>query len=102
MGIADKNGINNEYPQRLAKIKPIRIMQYPVTVASFQKFKLEKTRYRTYSEEHESSWCFKNLTNSKAMVDIFQNPTDPVSIQKAIEDSTLLNEPYYFYNFGTI
>lgn len=58
-----------------------RIMQYPVTVASFQKFKLEKTRYMTYSEEHESSWCFKNLTNSKAMVDIFQNPRDPVSPQ---------------------
>lgn len=24
MGIADKNGINNEYPQRLAKVKPFR------------------------------------------------------------------------------
>ena len=47
-----------------------RIMLYPVTVASFKKFKFEKYKFRTEAETHGSSWVLKNfIKNNKKAID---------------------------------
>ncbi len=48
-------------------------MQYPVTMASFQKFRYAKS-FMTFAEDHGVSWCFKNLTNKQAAIDGYQQP----------------------------
>jgi formylglycine-generating enzyme required for sulfatase activity len=87
MGINDRDGNNYEYPQRKATVKPFRfrfiiidimknpylslillflinrIMIYPVTIASFKKFKNIKKGYKTEPEKTGYSWVFKGLIN---------------------------------------
>lgn len=53
-------------------------MLYPVTMASFQKFKLNKKKYRTHAEIYESSWVFNQLKNPFGKIDIYKSLHDHV------------------------
>lgn len=66
MGINDREGYNYEYPQRKGIVKPMRVMLYPVSIASFKRYKQQKYKHRTDAEIAGYSWVFKQLLNKKA------------------------------------
>ncbi len=88
MGINDREGVNDEYPQRQAIVKPFRMMLYPTTVASFWKFKFYKYQHKTTAEKHLSSWVFKNLVNQIADIDVYRNLDEDES--RAAQDEEMI------------
>ena len=78
MGVNDNSGVNGEYPQRKAIVHPFRINLYPVTVASFKRYKNDKFNHRTDAETAQFSWVFSKQVNKKAHIDEKKNENDNV------------------------
>ncbi len=68
MGINDKEGHNFEYPQRKGIVKAMRVMLYPVSIASFKKYKQVKHMHKTDAELAGHSWVFNQLLNKHVVI----------------------------------
>jgi sulfatase modifying factor 1 len=68
MGINDRDGFNFEHPQRKGIVKAMRVMLYPVSLASFKRYKQQKYRHRTDAELAGKSWVFKQVLNENAVL----------------------------------
>ncbi|CAF0856803.1 unnamed protein product [Adineta ricciae] len=66
MGINNPDGINMEFPARLAYVRSFRIFQYPVTVAAFRRYTQDKPRHRTEAEKKGYSFMLGNPTKKSA------------------------------------
>jgi formylglycine-generating enzyme required for sulfatase activity len=69
VGHSDPNGVNFEHPQKVATVKPFRIMLYPVSIAMFANYMKLKPKYQTTAEVTGSSWVSNYLVDPQSLMD---------------------------------